>query len=284
MTEKDIEFMLSGGQHNSDPLLSIGGEPSRSPVKKIFNNLFDDVTREQTIDGSIDYRCIYVKLLSSIEKLKNASVFLTKEADKGADIELGFAFTNDVQAITIPGSPVGGSFRLAYTESSAQGTKTTQTRDILWVPDTAFMSQRIAALINSLGNLTGVTCLGQRTSDSYDFIITFSGTAKGRAQELLRVVDDQGLNVRITRIGYGGPINSTAPNIGISNNPPTGVVFDTNARREPLEIGTMLPGDILPIWIKREVSQGTLPVHPDKFGVKIMGLPVAINTTSGLRD
>ena len=280
MIEKDIQFLLSGGLQNKNPLLSIGGEPSRTKITKTLNNLFDDVTNQQANSGSIDYRCLYIKLISTNEKLINTSVFLRKEASIGANIKLGLSITNEVQVLTIAGNPVGGSFRLSFEEKSSQGTTTSQTRTILWIPDVVIMSQRITALINSLGNLNGVTCVGQQTSTNYDFVITFAGMASGRAQELLTVIDDQGLNVIVSRIQSGGPINRIAPNIGDVNNPPNQVTFVPSARKEPIEIGTILPGDFLAVWIKREVIPGIKTVHPDNFGLKIMGKPAGLNSNA----
>ena len=277
MTEKDIQFLLSGGMKNFDPSLSLGGDVSNFSIDNKLNNLFNDVTGSQISSGSIDYRCIYVKLTSSTEKLKNASVFLQKETGIGAEVSVGLSIASDVQILTIPGAPVGGSFQLSFIEKSSKGTKITTTRDVLWVPDVSFMEQRISALVNSLGNLKNVTCVGQQTSSSYDFVLTFES---GRAQELLNVQNDRGLNVVVSRGNIGGPIGRIAPEIGMSNNSPNGVTFISSARREPIKIGTMLPGDFLAIWLKREVTVGLSPIHPDKFGVRIIGEPLPLTSNA----
>ncbi len=277
MTEEDIDFVLSGGANNTDPNLSLGGEPSSSSIGANINNLFDDVDRATTFTGGTDYRCFYVVNKSITEKLKSAQVFVKKTAGYGADISMGLDNSNEVQVISIAGQPIGGSFRLSYIQKSANGIKKDTTRDINWVPDALFMAQRIAALINSLGNLTGVTCLGQQSSSSYDFVVTFSGTGEGRKQELLEVEHTNGLNISIYEVKAGGPINTVATNIGQSNNAPNGITFVSASRRESVKVGTLLPGDYFAVWIKREVPRNTSADHPDRFGFKIFGDAIDIN-------
>ena len=72
----DIKFYLSGGNTNTDPNASLGWIiSSTAVVDDTLNNLFDDVTGAQHIDGYTDYRCIYVKN-DSAETASNVRIFI----------------------------------------------------------------------------------------------------------------------------------------------------------------------------------------------------------------
>lgn len=57
ITTSDIQYRLSGGSANSNPLLSLGG--AKSSVES-GANLFDDVPSAEASAGKIEYRCIYI--------------------------------------------------------------------------------------------------------------------------------------------------------------------------------------------------------------------------------
>lgn len=54
----DIEFRLSGGSSNSNPLLSTGGV--MSSVEAVGSTLFDAVSSAEALAGDTEYRCIYI--------------------------------------------------------------------------------------------------------------------------------------------------------------------------------------------------------------------------------
>jgi hypothetical protein len=54
----DIEYRLSGGAANSNPLASTGG--AMSSVEAVGATLFDTVSSVEAADGDIEYRCVYV--------------------------------------------------------------------------------------------------------------------------------------------------------------------------------------------------------------------------------
>jgi len=60
----DIEYRLSGGTTNTDPDASLGGAMSTAVGGLITsgaaNNLFDDVTGDESAAGDTEYRCFYV--------------------------------------------------------------------------------------------------------------------------------------------------------------------------------------------------------------------------------
>lgn len=53
----DIQYRLSGGAANADPLLSLGGAKSSVSAGA---NLFDDVPSAEAGAGRIEYRCVYI--------------------------------------------------------------------------------------------------------------------------------------------------------------------------------------------------------------------------------
>ncbi len=271
MVKNDISFLLSGGPKNVNPNKSIGGAISKQSIDNQLNNLFDDVTRDQTFNGFVDYRCLYIRNNSPNEKLKDASFYIHKSLD-GAEISIGFSLRSDIQALLVDGEPgTGSSFQLQYTIRNDGINLVQTTREILWVPNENTMAQRIAAILNSLMHVRGVQVSGHRSNVGYDFLITFGGSTTGRAQQLLAPVNEDGIQVTVMSVIKGGPINSTAPNIGLSNNPPNGVVFFDSDNSEAIEVGTLFPQDFIPIWLRRTVQKNTTPTHPDKCRLHMFG-------------
>jgi hypothetical protein len=61
----DIEVRLSGGASNTSPAAALGGAMSTVAggviTTNVLNNLFDDVSGDESAAGDIEYRGIYVK-------------------------------------------------------------------------------------------------------------------------------------------------------------------------------------------------------------------------------
>lgn len=61
----DIEYRLSGGAANTSPAAALGGARSTAAggliTSGVDNNLFDDVTGDESAAGDIEYRCFYVR-------------------------------------------------------------------------------------------------------------------------------------------------------------------------------------------------------------------------------
>lgn len=99
VTAADMKFYLSGGSSNSDPAASLGGEISTSEITSdVLNNLFDNVTPAQLADGSIDYRCFYIKNTNATDAIADLAVWIetqTTSADTVIDIQLDPAGISD---------------------------------------------------------------------------------------------------------------------------------------------------------------------------------------------
>ena len=56
-----LEFRLSGGQFNSNPNGSLGGQRSDTVITSdTLENLFDNISRNESLQGRTEYRCVYV--------------------------------------------------------------------------------------------------------------------------------------------------------------------------------------------------------------------------------
>ena len=262
-----IAFFLSGGPNNALPKKSLGGLQSKQGITDFINNLFNDVTQQKANNGGVDYRCFYIR--NDGVQLDKLHLFVDKGLS-GSIVSLGLSLTREVQALTINGFPDKyGSFQLQHILKQGILTKVQTTRQIYFDSNVANMSNRIAAILNSLEGVHGVKAAGSQSSSGYDFLIKF---APGRGQELLGITaNDTGVGMSIMRVTAGGPINSTAPHIGESNNKPNGVQF----YQEKVFVGTFYPGDYMPVWLKRKVKAGTPAIHPEKCSFELVGEPIS---------
>lgn len=69
----DLEYRLSGGAANANPLLSLGG--AMSSVEVVGSTIFDTVIGAESTAGSVEYRCIYV--YNNGDPLYGAKVYFT---------------------------------------------------------------------------------------------------------------------------------------------------------------------------------------------------------------
>jgi hypothetical protein len=56
----NLKYYLSGGATNADPNASLGGIRSSTAVSGGLNNL-DDVTGDEAVAGTVEYRCVYFR-------------------------------------------------------------------------------------------------------------------------------------------------------------------------------------------------------------------------------
>lgn len=85
----DINYRLSGGASNSDPLLSIGG--AKSSVSS-GSGIFDAVTSTEAGAGDIEYRLVYVHNAHATLTLLGAKVWIqTNTPSASTDVAIGLA-------------------------------------------------------------------------------------------------------------------------------------------------------------------------------------------------
>ncbi len=103
ITTTDIKFLLTGGASNTDPNSSLGGAISSTEISSgSLHNLFDKVTGDEAITGTIEYRCIGVKNDNALIDWEAVKVYITSNTIGGDSIDIGVEKPSDsaVQTIT----------------------------------------------------------------------------------------------------------------------------------------------------------------------------------------
>ena len=106
---------------------------------------------------------------------------------------------------------------------------------------------------------------------NYIFQITF---AAYRAEPLLQIFKIQ-LNEKeqhaTKRITAGGPINIIAYKLANSVQVPPNVTWANTSSSQYLQVGDMLPGDVVPLWIRRVIASNAQPLQNDAITLRITG-------------
>jgi hypothetical protein len=100
----DIEFRLSGGTTNTNPLLSLGGAMSTAAgglmTSGVANNLWDDISGSQTAAGGSEFRAFYVKNANaSVDWL--SVVYWIDVLTTSADTEFDVALASEAVNVAI---------------------------------------------------------------------------------------------------------------------------------------------------------------------------------------
>jgi hypothetical protein len=264
----DIEFFLSGGPTNSDPNKSLGGLPSSFLVLGTTNNLFSDLTSEQATSGKTDYRCFYVFNKSGSDSLYDTQVYFSSLAGVGSSIRMGFYKTTEVQRLTVIGPVSSGKLVLNYNGTNF---------DAAWGSSAGNFETSLQAGLRSSG-APGVLVSTTNQGNTHQFTISFSGESDNRSHPILQIANNQLVSAdapiaSISRITEGSPINSVAPTLSLDTVPPTKVYFSSSDESSKIQIGTLRPGDGVPVWVKRTVPAGTAYAERDYFTFKILGRP-----------
>ena len=267
----DIVFTLSNGTNgpnNSNPNLSLGFTPSGIAVTTTIENLFESLDTDQAQSGRIDYRCFYVFNNSLSDSLPSAAVYLDNQLDSTAQLTVGVVVSNDQQKMTVTNPMSGGFIKLSY-----DGVETGQ---INYGGSVLTFATNIAAALNALASLSGVTCSSNDFISYSSYDITFAGSDSGKYHPLV-VLSVNSLNgspeINITKIINGSPINTIAPTITNALQAPAGIPFVSTAASNRLNIGTLGPTEGFSIWIKREVPAGTYASAASGATFKLYGVP-----------
>jgi len=262
----DIVIVLSGGTANTNPSLSLGGDPSGYPVTSGINNLFNNINKQESESGHTDYRCIYVFNNSALYSLYDTDVFVSSIGTAGATKKIGIPLSTDQQKIVTTGTVTGGSFTLVYE---------TGYPDLVVNWDSIFTNW-IANLQNALNGLPGVSGVivdGTSVPNSVQFIIRFEGASNHKQHPLLTLKTNNLVGnpvVTITKITDGSPINNIASPIAGDTITPAGITFGTAT----INIGILGPAEGFPIWIERHTIANVSPKYNDGFNLKVNGSPI----------
>jgi hypothetical protein len=252
-----INLVYSGGTQNSTQEESLGGFPSPVSVTSgEKNNLFDDITPQQTTIGVTDYRCLYV-FNDAVDLRFIVTLYIEYLNEIGSTVQLGFLRQNCQQSIRFTQVPTGGTFTL-----TVQGLKTPE---ITWDNDPDVLLTNIEEAMQTVTDCTVNFVL----PNQYYYIITFDGLLKNKSLTDMSVTDNSLLPYgtifpTIKQEVAGSPINTIAPDTGIETLSPTGIPFFTTLT-PGAEIGTLFPAEGFPVWIKRSLAAGFDAVEGDGF-------------------
>jgi hypothetical protein len=268
----DIVYFMSGGSGNSNPVNSIGGEPSSSPITGLVNNLFGNISPEESVAGKIDYRCFYVFNQNGIDSLYNTKLYLNSQVSGGSVVTVGVKEATDVQQINISGiDGLPGTFTIAY-----EGDPVTVAYD----SDLSVWSTNLQNGINDNTPLSGVVSSASSVSfGSVSFNLNFAGEDDSRYHELITLVSNDmsgAATFSISKITNGSPVNSIADLLDFDSNAPNDVVFSSPTFDSPIVANTLRSSDGIPIWIKRETEAGVTPIEPDGFQFAVYGNPASM--------
>jgi len=135
LSSSDIYFMYTGEASGpSDATLSIGGTMNVNTITSAqANNIFDDVTGDESTSGEMEYRCIAIKDSHATAQMLNAKVWITgfvaaggtadtinfaiQETSGGSlSNEIADVYTAPTQEFTVPAA---GGGTVAWTEEGS---------------------------------------------------------------------------------------------------------------------------------------------------------------------
>lgn len=268
----DISTNLSGGTNNADPELSLGGDPSVYDVTTGLQNLFANVTAEEALAGLTDYRCFYVFNNSLTDTFYNVYLYFENYLDSVPQLSLGLNLANDTQKITISGEIDSGNIILRYGDSPYY-----YTGNIDWGGSYTQFRENIQNALNSIGGLTGVQVLADNIGSVYNFEIVFTNNDGNKYHPNLYVQNNNLVTVSaatptivITKIVNGSPIN-TIPDLVEPYIAPLGVVFYNSSSTNVKDVGTLLPSEGFPVWVKRIIPINSDPSSASGATFKIKG-------------
>jgi hypothetical protein len=272
VTISDINAVLSGGATNTNPNLSLGGDPSGTPITDaVVNNLFDDVSADEAESGHEDYRCMYL-FNDGVDDIFDARIFIVSQVVDGSFVELGIEERDEIQRITLSNGPVtGGTFELSY-----EGVSFVSAHDSdlgVWASDL----QTTLRALESGGKLffKDVTVTANSFGDTIVFDVTFPGQDGSRNHDQFVLEDDSlipsSVDVVVSTPQQGSPINTIAPEIAVETTPPGGVGFFVPVEGAPILIPKLLADDGFPIWVKRVTTAETTPASDDGFTMRFSG-------------
>jgi len=272
ISENQIQFRLSGGQNNSNPSFSIGGQISNFPVVGTINSVFKDVSKEEALSGKTDYRCLYIVNESQNETLFNASIAIDSQGNGGSSVQIGISNQNEIQEIEIKGDPISGNLVFRFAQNTFQVNWTTLSEFV----DALLESLDLPGTTFTIAMSAGLPIPGSNViPPSLTLIwIEFAAEQSKRSHPRLELIANNltGTDkpiVNISKNVEGKPVNSIAPLIASDATPPTGVAFST----QPILIGDLKPGDKIPIWFKRTTPANTTFSDKDFFVLRLSGKP-----------
>lgn len=265
----DISIVLSGGSFNADINLSLGGNPSSTPLIGTLNNLFDNISEEQSLSGITDYRCFYIFNDNDNDTFYNVKVWIESQIEGGAEIFLGIPIETEIQKVVMTGNITGGEVIFSHENYKflVQGN-----------PNLTIMAQNFQNALNGTTGVSGVVVTSDSNSGTNNFTITFES---GRNHPLIQLVDNAlvgtSIDIFIQRIKDGGPINKIASPIDNKITIPAGIFFSKPTKNFPISVGNLRKLEGFPVWVKRFVAPNTTGLNNDGTIIRVAGKPFLTN-------
>ena len=288
----DIVIRYSGGPFNIDPLQSIGGLMSETPLfNNSLDNLFNSSPTLITGQDFIDCRAIYILNSSETNTYQDVSIAFDHDPTTGTDIEMWLPLRNEQQQIVFNNfaQVTGGYFIL----KNGPADNATPTSQISWSSNITTLASNIQSALSAIFS---VSVTGSLSGTTGTFIVTFINDDGNKLHPILAVAENalslpngteeitissvmlpvtnpSGLVVMTPQ--RGTPINDVAENMFFSNNLPTAANWTTSDTGFIL-VGTLRPADAFFVWFKRTIpsaavlSNGLLP--SDQFTINIGAL------------
>lgn len=274
-TANDISVVLSGGTGNIDPTNSLGGDPSSTPlISGNLNNLFDDVSSDQSTNGFEDFRCIYI-FNDGDTTIWNFQIWIAVDDQGGSTMELGIVNRNEAQRITISGGVSGGTVTLQY--GGRQFTTSYNSDLSIWASDIEDALMNLTHTPSGSDYFFKKVDVTAQTSGggTVIFDINWSGKDAERNFEKIGLVTNGNLleplnnvNISFATTSEGAPINTIASEIDVSTTPPGGVAFSAAPEGVPIFIPRLDANDGFPLWIMRSTPAGTVAKESDGFTIQ----------------
>lgn len=253
----DINAVLSGGTQNTEQQASLGGFPSSVEPGSGVNNLYNNVTSQQTTQGWTDYRCLYI--FNDSEEIRyGVNVSIEYLTEIGAEIQLGLVLQNEVQSIQFSPAPTSGTFKIAIHGFESE--------TITWDSDTSVLAENIQSAIESFTECS----VSVPTGGTHLYRITFGGIMGNKSLSSMTVEDSTltpSPTITIKKVTSGSPINTIAPDTGDQVIAPTGITFFDAIT--PIVVGKLLPAEGFPLWFKRTVEAGFGNLDEDGFRLHV---------------
>lgn len=268
----DIALFLSGGSNNNNPDLSIGGNPSNVMISSsTLNNLFGDVSTIDSLQGSVDYRCVYLFNNHPTSSFHNVNLFISKNS-LISSLKIGIKNRTEIQSIIISSNNVitSGNVILNYGDSTPLQFNFNSNINI-W-------ANNLRVALNGHPDLSGVkvTPFTDGSGQLFEFKVFFEGNDDNRFHELLSIQENNidNSNVMTNKEQNGSPINSIPPLLTSTKVKPNSVDFQDYNELSPLFFKELKSGDGIPIWIERTINPNTPATVDDGFTLRIIGEPI----------
>lgn len=279
-----LVYKHSAGPANCDPCQDLGGPISDCNIScGSTDNLFHSIGPKLSRKGHEDYRCFYIKNESEQFTIRNAIIYFNGTGRGvpgkrgGTYTAIGVFLQNEIQQVVVvgPAPPFEGQ----YFELQVPGYPSPF--KVFFDPNITKWVGNFQTAMRSVEGLSEVVVTAVGTVPNVTFTIDYGGhetTNEGhhgtmdhsrwmqsshRAIDLISVNFNtlQDCTVTPLPVQDGSPVNTTATVIGNEITAPVGIPFDYYFRGNPIRIGNLMPGDYVPIWIRR-----TLPFPDPAYG------------------